>query len=74
MVAHVLWEPLGPMRGRVGDPEHDRPSGEGTDYCAVREIEPVGDADRVASRLRDPAYGPNAPDHPTVRGLSRLTA
>ena len=37
MVAHVLWEPLGPMRRRVGGPEHETPSGVGTDYCAVRE-------------------------------------
>jgi hypothetical protein len=33
----VLWEPLGPMRPRVSSPEHERPSGVGTDYCAVRE-------------------------------------
>ena len=62
------------MRPRVGGLEHAGPSGEGTDYCAVRVHEPVGDADRVASRLRGPAYGPNAPYHPTVKGLSRLTA
>jgi hypothetical protein len=42
VVAHVLWEPLGPMRPRVDDPEHERPSGVGTDYCAVREHETGG--------------------------------
>jgi hypothetical protein len=41
VAAHVLWEPQGPMRRRVGSPEHDRPSGEGTDYCAVREHGPT---------------------------------
>ena len=38
MVAHVLWEPQGPMRGRVRGPEREPPSGEGTDDCAVREF------------------------------------
>ena len=35
--AHLLWEPQGRERRRVGVPEHDRSSGEGADYCAVRE-------------------------------------
>ena len=42
VVAHVLWEPLEPMRPRVGSPEHERLSGEGTDYCAVRAHGGVG--------------------------------
>jgi hypothetical protein len=29
--AHVLWEPQDGLRCRVVGPEHDRPSGEGTD-------------------------------------------
>ena len=37
------------MRPRVGGSEHDWPSGEGTDYCAVRERE------RVAVDRRTPA-------------------
>jgi hypothetical protein len=38
-VAHVLWESPGRKRPRVGGPEHDRLSGVGVDYCAVREHE-----------------------------------
>jgi hypothetical protein len=45
----VLWEPLGPMRRRVVGPEHETPSGEGADYCAVREHE--------ARLIRSPATG-----------------
>ena len=30
--AHVLWEPPGPMRCRVGPSKHGPPSGVGTDY------------------------------------------
>jgi len=36
-VAHVLWEPHGGLRRTLGHPEHHGPSGEGTEYCAVRE-------------------------------------
>ena len=42
------------MRPRVGDAEHDRPSVEGTDYCAVRELEQrlgtVDDGDDAAAQ------------------------
>ena len=34
-VAHVLWEPQGGVRGRVGGPEHEDLSAEATDYRVV---------------------------------------
>jgi len=37
VVAHVLWEPLGPERPRVAGSEHEPPSGVGAEYRAVRE-------------------------------------
>jgi hypothetical protein len=49
VVAHVLWEPLGPVRRRVGVPERGGPSGEGTDYCAVREHESEAEAPALGS-------------------------
>ena len=33
----MLWEPTRGLRRRLRGPEHDGPSGEGLDYCAVRE-------------------------------------
>ena len=33
----MLWEPFRLERRRLRPPERDGPSGEGTDYCAVRE-------------------------------------
>ena len=47
--AHVLWEPLGRERCRVGGSEHDVPSAEGTDYCAVREHESEAGAPALGS-------------------------
>ena len=36
-VAHMLWEPTRGLRRRLRGSERDVPSGEGLDYCAVRE-------------------------------------
>jgi hypothetical protein len=36
-VAHVLWEPRGPERGRIRPSKHDGMSGVGVDYCGLRE-------------------------------------
>ena len=33
----MLWEPFRLERRRLPGPERGRPSGEGLDYCAVRE-------------------------------------
>ena len=33
----MLWEPFRLERRRLRGPTHDGPSGEGLDYCAVRE-------------------------------------
>jgi hypothetical protein len=35
----MLWEPMRGLRRRSRPSERDEPSGEGLDYCAVRERE-----------------------------------
>lgn len=60
--AHVLWEPSAPQRPRDGPPEHDRPSGEGPDYCAVRTLFWADQRPRQWSR----AAGPDPDETPAV--------
>ena len=61
VAAHVLWEPQGPMRGRVGGPEHETPSAVGTDYCAVREHDFEAGAPAVGSVKSGASRGDRRP-------------